>query len=190
MFDPTALADELRAAGLTPTPFVADDLARFPLADEDRALLVGCGLPARAQPGYLYFAQPSGAPRALCSLADEYPRRRNDPTARARVLLAKDGSGNLLWIQPARSREVLFFDHDEGRAAVANSTLGHLLRALAAYRRFLVAHGEPDAAFPSANATTDDLRALRGALRALDPACLAGPAGLWHAVFAYRGIDD
>lgn len=188
---PADVQAALVAAGLPPRPLTRLAVGRVPLGPEDRALLTRCGLPPRAQPGYLRFVWGTGAraPQPLCTLAQVYPRLRDHPRAQARVVLAKDGSGSLLWIDSTLGRAVQIHDTDVGRPVLAASSLAHLLLGLAAYRAFQAAHGDAEAPWPAPEVPVADLRALRDQLRALDPPALAGPEGLWPRLFEGRRLD-
>lgn len=188
MSAPRDLRDALLAVGLAPRPFTRRALSRVPLAAAERALLGRCGLPERGQPGYLRFVRGTGArvPSPLRTLADEYPKLRESPRARARVLLAKDGAGNLLWVDTAHEQALFLFDHDVGRPVVANRDLARFLRCLVAFRRFQIDRGAPDAPWPADGASLAELEELRASLRAIDPDAFASGEALWPRLFEGR----
>lgn len=174
------LKSTFETLGIALVQFPSEYLEDLPFAAEEIALLSECGWPVTAAPGDLRFAQvvhPEEGDLVIRCLSDEIPQYRHNATAQKIIVIAKDGVGNLIWINTASGHQVTLKDEAGEMNRYVNNHLESFLHSLAAYAAY-------QKNYDTTQSGLDQLNALREKLEAIDPEAFSDEHNFWRNALA------
>ena len=191
---PETLLSHFTALGI-PTARMAPPAGQAsPLSEADLALLSQCGLPKLTRPAYIHYAQgpQPGNGKLFQTLDDLFPKYKGNLAAQAVLIFAKDGSGNLFWINTLGHNQITFEDHDAGLRRYVNGSLRQFMESVLAYERFFQEKELQPYRFlfeglAAGKCDLDSISSLMAELSAIDQGAFSSPDNYWPSI-AWDGI--